>query len=60
MLTIVKCRVADCDRGTDDKGNFTDDPYIYCVCEDWDENQAYEWFDSLEEAEEGLEEIRDN
>ena len=56
MLTIVKSRQADCDRGTDDDGNFTDDPYVYCVCEDWDENQAYEWFSTLEEAEKGLKE----
>ncbi len=57
MLTIVKARQADCDRGTDDNGNFTDGPYVYCVCEDWDENQAYEWFSTPKEAEKGLKEI---
>jgi hypothetical protein len=51
MKTIQKISIADCDRGTDDDGNFTDDGFQYVVCEDNDIDLAIEYCDTLEEAE---------
>lgn len=51
MMTIQKKRIADCDRGTDDNGNFVDDGYQFVVCEDNDVTQDYETFDTIAEAE---------
>lgn len=56
MMTIQKIRMADCDRGTDYNGNYTDDGYQYVVCEDNDINRAVEYCDTMEEAERVLSE----
>jgi hypothetical protein len=56
MITIQQIRVADCDRSTDENGNFTSPAYQYVVCDDNDINEAYEYFDTLTDAEKALNE----
>ena len=36
MITIQKIDIADCDRSTDDQGNYTSRAYNFVVCEDND------------------------
>jgi len=54
MMTIEKIRIADCDRGTDDNGRFTDSGFQFVVCYDNDISTAIAWCDTLEEAWEEL------
>jgi hypothetical protein len=51
MMTIQKIRVADCDRSTDDNGNYTSGAFEYCVCDNNDVSRSYETFETEAEAE---------
>lgn len=55
MKTIVKVEIADCDRSTDDDGNFTSPAFNYVVCEDFDISANFETFETREEAEKYIE-----
>ena len=59
MITIQQVRMADCDRATDDEGNYTDDGWQYVVCHDNDISRAVEWCDSMAEAERVARETHD-
>ncbi|MDD5486815.1 MAG: hypothetical protein PHW65_04610 [Dehalococcoidales bacterium] len=50
MLTINKIRLADCDITENDS------EWAYVVCEDFDIQNAYEQFETEEEAENWIEE----
>jgi hypothetical protein len=50
-MTIQRVRVADCDRSTDNRGNFTSSAYNYVIMEDDESNvDNGVWFDTEAEA----------
>lgn len=46
-MTVQRVRLADCDRSTDDNGNFTSPAYNYVVMDDDESNVVNGvWFDT--------------